>query len=1778
MSQNPSPSNELINHFTNAQAPYYAWAEERGLLAIAERIRIILGLYAPSNNCNITSLVQELTYPESLLFLPNWIDHPAVDDLYEFAKAAHSSPFVTKHYPATVISGTINSIKKAFSKTTDTHYLLSLIASPIGNANILDRRKLRVWLIAQNYERLVKAHYHADQNIKYISRYLLLGPTDAKWEFVDAVLQEINRIAPAEQTSYGIYTYLIKHACINLLNSASLDLEHGQKVFLSHLQEIAEGNNAPIQSFTNTIPSLLRQTKRVQLPSEHSTFQTDDGDSVFILDTQQIVDVESISEGIDDDTEELRLVEVSNLPTEPQKLLSSNSVFLQSAEAAHYLPWSFDKILPGEELSWSNWIKSKLSSSIDIDALGASFCWLAENTGRSLEQVPLFSITNDAKTEWSLSEDFTRLHKISSRRQQAWKPQQHQYALIAPFTEAVYLEIPQQVTNILQRASKTLVFKALSLQDLWMQLSPLVSPESWLTQSLPQDLSRISSGKLSSSLAQKAFNKTGDYNLARNLSAHHKSGLPSACGYSAWQLKDVQKAIPLPYAKPTFDLNSETYLLGSRLIPSDTLLQKKIFEAHALIEQSSSLLEYHNRLCQYIVAALYSATGCRYLQEPFESIDFFDLESGYLYINDKSDDGLHDGRLVPLSLHAINLVKRYLQHLTKLAAYISQSNSMLANSVRKLTQGGDTDLPLFFLLDNNMQWQSMNALGIAGAELFDWELPKNVFRHRYAQQLQKHGIPTEVIDGWMGHAERNVVTYGDYSPRCWIKDAQQYRPSLETMANELLFPLIEHKDLSSLTHIQTQTLNNSNVKARLFGQNRRQVERQKKIEAATQNAHDEINTFLQNRRIEELEQEDIRVLINLMLSPKGNIGHPYATLRFNILKNKFINANASNIKYIHRHPIQGIDERLSITPEIIQAVKCMPLLTQWANNIDAIGNCKSKSKAALFAALLLCIQKRISYAQMIIDVANGSNYRLVQHKRQCFIEYSEDLEYEDYSAAVQRHEISYQIASLLNYAHSGIKELKIDSCLQINDISELKRLLNINEDTTLDDLISSVCSIVNQANLIELPGMVAAVLSGRVLSTSLPIQDYIRASEQKKRSHLKESITSESNVQDWVNPFSGRFNKIAKDELKENSEAFKKEIHSKISQYTTSNAKRTADEIECLCKSNEGSVGHSILLIGHWIVSVIRKGQGKGKKFIPFAQSSIETYFSSLITPFMRLAVNTDIRALDDEELTDLYSSMIDYKLLSDKKTDYFGDRLYQFHQWTRRIGIAEPDWSELKINDNKRKVRAGILTEKEYLECLDVLSARFKKSNLKTMLCMVLLLCYRFGLRLNEALGIQAKDWCEANGLTWILIQKNQHRSLKSIHSKRAVPLLFPLQEIEQKIVKNTFDRYQSLMGEDKKHLLLGELINGKVEPNQQAHIISPTIIAVMREVTGSSNVVLHHARHTFHNKIASLLLDIESPSALKLASELNKEKIKELILGSQHSLSRRIPMAIARLMGHAHPITGMLNYNHLLIEWADTLTPVHSPRVAELESAFQTDSMERYKTPKSAKKQDKKNSEPSLADIFKALRLVSLGRSFEPACLAAGLPMNIAKALEATFFNASHKMMFKKRGELKLALGSDQPFMLLKYITDSAWVRLIEKAQEITPSIHTNKDLKISLDYLPNLVGPNRQLLMEKREHFHLVKACIDLFSVSADDYRIAMSKEHDSLVNLLNSISFNAVEISSSRIDAFNEYDGTTICGKRKIYASLIIDRVDEGTIRNSNELAVAFLSIAILLQFV
>ncbi|OZB16551.1 MAG: hypothetical protein B7X58_05220 [Marinobacter sp. 34-60-7] len=1301
----------------------------------------------------------------------------------------------------------------------------------------------------------------------------------------------------------------------------------------------------------------------------------------------------------DENSEEALLYTVNADDPPERQRLTGQSILLQTTELSHYLPWSWDKPLPPELQSLNAWINQLLTSNNQLDRLGAAVVWLATRLSRSLPFTLELAISSTTQNEWALMPDFSVAHRHSPKRHHSWVPDQNAIQCIEPFESSLSLKIPGVVQQALNGAFESAVNSNHSLYNLWFQLSG-ETPETWFNRHAKDHFPRLTSAKLANAHPQQVFNLTSDHSFARLSAAHPRAALPAACGYANWDIKAVENGFNLELSGSDKAGDSRVNVLGSLLAPLESLLIDQISQATQALNdtQWDSPLSYHNALARYCVMALYAATGCRHLSDPFESITHFCSEPPSVFINDKADDGLHNGRLVPLPLGAWNLVEMYKTHLGELAKVIEPVRSDLAEEISQLRKQPSAKLPLFFLLDEAIHWRSLSDRSIPDTEWFNWPLPSNLFRHRYAQQLARSGVDTEVIDGWMGHAERGVATYSDLSVRCWIDDYQAYSQTLNDVFERLVFQV--PRTLGQLPPIgePTTLIKPIAQESRLFGVKKRRQNRIASLKKAKDLADSDLDLFLGSKTLEELDDDQTQAMSHLMLMRENGLPHPQAAIRYAVMMERLDALEDESAKPIRRRLVTIDTEQSLLTDQSPVALTILPKLQGWAKTARSATDKAnvSKSEALLVAAALLIIDKRLGYSDLIDDVTRGIHYRLVQNKKKLYFEYNEDLDEESYTQPVQRHEVDYKTASLLQFG-KGIKSI-IDLTKPISSkhLQTLSEVIQTHTNTSLSNapaltnqwLLEQLITLINQANLILMPGIVSAALSGRQPPTSCSLADYFRLHDDILY-HPPEPPSIET-----ASAASARYplklDASDNKQLYANTQVFFEGIRSRLTTdtkatYTKATAREVANDIRTFTSDHTNKVTSAITLIGYWLADRIQRGKGRrGAHFKPYAITTPARYFGALREAFQGLAYHLDLTALDEEDITALCSEMITLKRSNLEELDYFGARLQEFFRWAAKSqNVAEPIWEELDFGSQRRSVRPGLFSESEYQTCLHaILSSSVSLPDHAQLTAFILILAYRFGLRAQEAIGLQRTDWCESGDLTWVLIRNNPYRGLKRPSSRRAVPLMFPLSDQEKSTIQFVFNRYDSLASHTPKAPILCTIDKGELAISPFARHHMPNAISqVLKQVTGNPLMTLHHARHSFCNLLALALFDFETPLTKKLSGHLNHAKISQILLGNGVSSTRRSAMALARAMGHATPRTGFKSYNRMVSEWAEALTPVSNRRTRTIPNAVQTRD---WVTQKSSDHSEIAHtllptSRPSPRTIAQALRLKALGHFYD-------------------------------------------------------------------------------------------------------------------------------------------------------------------------------------------------------
>ncbi|KAE8436992.1 MULTISPECIES: hypothetical protein [Halomonadaceae] len=1755
-----------------------AWSNDEDLLDVLQVIYHALGL-SPRNDA-IANLVRECSHPESIEILASWAGDPLVDELQRFVDRFNADHQISREYPVEAHAGDVEQNKRQFQEggVTNKTFLITMTTNPQAQASndalLFWRRLLRLWLVVHALHRIAHQKCIADRHISDAARFITIGPYDEKWQMIDALLRRCRSFVGEHEPTLE----RVNDALIFAINEIRLDYSNNRAVnrFFNSVTRIARGEVAPIN---NEATAPLLRIERFVPPAvsvvHHVNEEGEDTQYQFYAyrhEARADLDPE------EDEGTYVATVDPSESNAEQQ--LASRSYFVQTAEASHFLPWSWEKLLPPEQEVLLDWIDQGLFSLDSVDQLGAVMVWLSVRFSRTLYFAEQFRIDDTPGDEWTLAQDFSSIARTSPRRANAWQGRGESLVYIYPLEEVLSIELPTQVASVLQQRASQQNTSPIMLRNLWEGAIPL---ERWFYQQAQSHFPRVTSAKLAHVWGQVVFDRTQDPHLARLLSAHPNAGLPGASSYATWDITAIEKGLSLGLAASA-PFPPSVNLIGSRLSPITSLLRDEIAQARSVVEKSAEagLVHYHNALAQYCVMGLYAATGGRFLRDPFESLQHFNLSARCLYLNDKMDQGRRSSRVVPLPHQAVELVHCYISHLQSLAIALDDVNPMLAEAVYKVLAGdGLSTLPFFFLLDESLSWHSTSTMDLPSVPLFQWPLPSNVFRHRYAQQLRYLGVPAEVVDGWMGHAERSVASYGDFSPRCWQHDADAYAREVDTAFDGLGFlpptaptilPGVSVQCLRGVGEAQKAPV------PRPFGQRLREKERRRTIKREHEGASKDIDVYLGGGPLSDIQQADVDTLVQRMLHRNNSVIHPYASLRLSVLLRR-LEEEGSRYQYsINKRVAEAAAEKSLITALAVKAVSLLPSFEQWAENLRKTGLKAQFSKlgALSVGALLLCLEKRISYPRMLLDVAQGRNYRLIQHQRDYLLEYSESLDMADYRAPAQRHRVSYKTASLLAAGQGLQKEVDLSQVKLPGNITSPPEALKAHQPTlpeaSVQTVLTTLSELMCQANLLTLPGLVSGALAGRVPSTSLPLVDELRIRDGNRFAFPTPHDTQhdmEVNLSTGVTP---SWRDMSKVEQQKSANRLYTEVLEVLKGYTKRQSRRTASQLDKLTNRYEGEVSACVMLLVRWISFLMRRG--KVGKQNDYAQSSLTRYFSSLKTAFAEFGYQTNLVDHDEEEVTALYAKMLTFVELASQDVTYFSHRLRDFHAWAETLGVASPDWQELSVSDDRRSVRPGMLVQSEYLACQSVLLAKWRHHSDETFLLLgfVLLLTFRFGLRAQEAIGLQRSDWCEHQNTRWVLIRDNAQRKLKSDSSRRAVPLLFALDGSEENIIEQVFSRFTSLAGNDVKRPILCELYESQARLISWSRQVSPVLIQLLRQGTSSDGLTLHHCRHAFYNTLAPALFGINTALTQSICKGVDARAIRQQVLGANHTVSRRSGMASARLMGHRHPRIGLLNYSHCLFDWADQLTPVCHQRARKIAGVLHTGNLRRLKAP-ALEQVDitVPYAELTFTALWKMLRFVGLGMSYERAGQRVNIsPENIETIAKGVRQAESHMRFKVKNNNDRWVNGETYPYIFLRSLGEKAWRRFFEHIEKIKESDLAVKGECMGLNELPFLISKNRQLLMSHETHLRFFMKVLALFGVPKQNVQVVSRNMPDEMVYALKDNGLHADdEIDGFQLDPFPiVVEG--VLDRRQQYAALRLKRSPVGTVRNSHELAVAVLA--------
>ncbi|MCM8856351.1 MAG: hypothetical protein LC539_11490 [Candidatus Thiodiazotropha sp.] len=1658
----------------------------------------------------VGTFLRELADPTAICILDQWAPrlHGLIDPVLQAAHATLADPSILKltspltleKSPATQLRGRLNTL-----------YLVAM--SGQHNPYIKDEtvyswyRQLRIWLLLQAIPRTLRGN-NRDKNVRKVATRLRLAGEINQPESKEMVM---SLKGPASTFSEMNQT-LIRHADQHLIQTDSsreqqflraigdlalgkqspkdVDQEDPHSDLFYHRFEIID---SPVDVSNPPVSEWLPETSVEAFPDTHWHTDTETSDA--------IIDV-----GVDARS------------SYTHQRLQANSVLLASSEARHQLPWSWHQPSAYEKNELDRWIVQLTKADAIDDRILGALLWISVHTGRSLRRCLDIQIAEHPSAEWTLAPDMKSLRRLPPQRQSHWTPKtDEECRWVTPVAPSIRIELPNHITAILLPCT-TGGSMPESLGDLWLSFCN-ESAKHQMLQKRPKSLNRVTPGMLENPLGQRLFQETGDSLFARLLSSHPQSGLPGAFAYPHWSQQEAQAILAdttlAARAKPGKDLIGA----GSWLAPVVNLLKaalERAYERLVISQRSGDLVTYHNLLTAYQALCLWAATGIRPTRDPLEDPSLLDPEDGFIYIVDKDSGGARMGRLVPLprSLHQV-LTQQYPVHLATLSEMLRDTCPRMAEEIHTLSRGVSTGtMPYLFQLvvgDKGLSWLSLSESRIRSLDLFDCPLPLRLFRHRCSNDLRRRGVDPEIIDGLLGHAELGAASYSDYSTRCWQQDMETARPQIEASYAVLgLRPLPD----GALPPLPDNLAETEVPQQRAFGLLARQQRRRKDIKSARFQAENTIVEHTQDTPLIDMDEEAIEALSRALLFRSNGLPKPDGMLQYAYLVRKIDRLwqeQGKRVKLPHRYALHE-EDRSPFKPSAVGALSWLRhILETWGTHLhsQSVGR-TSYQDCRLLGTVLLCLECRLTDRRILNTVLDGKSHRLVRYMNQDYLEFSEKLDTDAADPPVRRFPLTSQVAVLL--ARSSLSSRKIhwdNHSLPdwLKPLAESMPKASTSSDTyRMRDLLEDLTSLMDQVNVITLPGIVAGYLAGRVLSAGLGWMDWVRLDCEKIIAPPKNETTEVEEMEgDPADTIKGATTPPdaggADDERLHAAHHLLGEVATILKAHfdmsASSMRRDIRRKIKAVLQSQRTQVSSAIhLLVGwtqHLLTRPVRGSRRKKPRML--ATRTVYRYFNTLSPRFLEVGYDIDLLSLDSDGLTDFYE-----EILACRPTDnpaYLGNRLAEFHQWARDVGIDEPDWAELPLAAAQWAVRPGYITEKDYQTALQHLRDYPGDERVALFSAFLLLLCYRFGLRRGEALGLQRREWVEADGSWVVRVRKNQYRKLKRPASKRHVPLLFSLSDLEQRVIREVMAMSEASHGDDELALLFSDVGEARQLPDTTTLV--DLVLQVLKAVTGNPGIVIHHARHSAGCRVAHALYGLGLPMWVDPFDNKDKpndfsHSVQETLLG-RIGVTRRAPWALAIFMGHASPVTALRSYLHFLPEWcAHHLTlPLNNSRLCP-DKIICLDNLPVAEIRETPVDTTHHPVPPTPLIILKLMRLISRGHNPDKAREYLGLAASDLLGLVSALDHIG--------SETRFILRKDEPEMAYSFltrVTENGWQRMELLALEAIDS-DRNPEVTLSPKMLINMISASRQILLWSDVHFNLVRSILDYYAIP--DSQIVMT----------------------------------------------------------------------------
>lgn len=951
---------------------------------------------------------------------------------------------------------------------------------------------------------------------------------------------------------------------------------------------------------------------------------------------------------------------------------------------------------------------------------------------------------------------------------------------------------------------------------------------------------------------------------------------------------------------------------------------------------TGSIVEAHNTYALYITTLLMCATSHRPVTDPFARRRHLSPESNLVLISDKVITSRHEWRMSVFPTLAGEALAEYESHLTGLASrLLNDGFTTLGSAVSELINDkvSSNEIPFLFLLNEDLK----HTRSITETELENYikkalPVPPNVFRHAFSVWATINGIDANLIEIQLGHISSLSHPFGsseELSPEHFRKELE---PKLDSWLRGLGWEAVPGLKYKKASH--------RNLNGHKFGV------------AATVHENSALGPELRRLEREKNVEKDKKIVQQAIYETFGpEVDRKITGEEVNAVQKRIVELSIKTpekakrrLRLLWRHWLRlrrrGVDVEMSsrIVPLTIEespfkektlgdyerATAMRMAFKQYLGRRGKTGDKPQKiervAEIVISAALFGYMANKRQLEKLRTSLENGVH--IINDQCVVAIGMDDENKYKPSGSWVSDPMTRGLLLGLLN---GGAMKEPCPSEKKLLHAIEVIFFELQGSRLKPDSMYDTLVQLSESLALIELPPILREVVTDRVRYQPLPMTTVERLITSKRISGLampdSDSRDRERSLLDSPSGLSDKSGTLLKQFLRK----LKKEISLIENLPAIGNQRKSSvprqmlkRAVISLVKKQREPLPPIGLAIASWVVELCTNGtfsesSQSGKKDLRF--STIAKYVRRIIVGLPEVTAQIDFFNLNETEYEEIYLRALDYTAATYRS--YTARRIRQFHRFlVAAIDIDEPDWGVVVGPDSSANVDANILSYKEYQRFLRLIEESKEIGDLTKDHCITLLvLGYRFGLRIGEALRLQPKDiQCLDDG-AWmiVLVHNNVFGVTKSQAGVRQIPLTHKLLECEWMALSRLLSKSRSRLVEDRQAGLFSETSDARRQISRT--YVTRIIHTVLRQVTGDSGFRYHHLRHTFANDIYQQYMKARNASFCELPEALSLST-GEIVTMDGIPPAYTSLQDISRAIGHARIATTFQSYIHLA-EW---------------------------------------------------------------------------------------------------------------------------------------------------------------------------------------------------------------------------------------------------------------------